>query len=120
MVEPNTKKKSLMSTNFEQFKILFWKNFILQRRSILGTILEICLPALFAIILLPIRKIVIADYHANDTVFQSFSVNKLPSNLTNTAGIPWFFGYQPNSTFINNIMKNVANDIGINPIRKYH
>jgi hypothetical protein len=88
------------------------------------------LKALFALILLPIRRIVIPEVYFNNTVYESFSINKLPKDFgpysTNLMSnfmrkskfsndISWSFAYQPsNSTLVNNIMKTVGKELNFN------
>ena len=43
------KQKSQTRTNLNQLKLLLWKNVTLQRRAVISTIIEICVPTLFAI-----------------------------------------------------------------------
>ena len=115
-----------MNSNFNQLNLLLWKNFNLQKRSIIATILEICVPALFALILLPIRKLVKSNHILNDTTYPIFNINQFdpqllpeqPSSLdyffNNFLGLNeraslWDFAYQPNnSDLVNNAMKKVG------------
>nr|QUF59428.1 ATP-binding cassette transporter Abca3-2 [Brachionus angularis] len=100
--------------NLKQIYLLLWKNYSLQKRSIVSTILEILVPALFVIILIPIRKIVKSDQYLNNTIFPTFTFNSLPDQLIPSL---WTLGYQPNnSVLINNIMKKVSNDLIVNLI----
>jgi hypothetical protein len=132
----DSQKKKKNAGSFKQLKLLLWKNYILQRRSILGTILELAVPALFAIILLPIRNIVDSDRILVSTVYDSFSVDRLPPDLlpksaidklkhdndlnsnfsrqyTVEAGENWCFGYWPNnSKLLENVMKRVGDEHG--------
>ncbi len=106
-----------------QLGLLLWKNIKLQRRSLVGTLLEIFVPALFAIILLPIRQIVKSDQYRNDTTYRAFSLEMLPGDLTphdtnrqvdsdSFDDLQWCFGYQPNnSTLLNAIMAQVAENL---------
>jgi hypothetical protein len=115
-------KKSCIVSNLQQLYLLLWKNVVLQKRSLIGMVLEICVPALFAIILLPIRKIVKSDNYLNDTVFDPFRFDSLPDNLLPSNlysrryrdGL-WSFGYQPNdSKMLNDIMNSVGANLNLN------
>lgn len=117
--------------DLKQLALLLWKNTLLQKRSIISTILEILVPALFVIILLPIRTIVRSDLHPDDTVYDEFTINELPSSLTPpfpsdlhidqmTARVGlWTFAYAPNNTdLVNGIMKNVGDSLNMNIVGK--
>ena len=111
---PNVKTGSCGS-DMRQLGLLFWKNFCLQKRSVISTLLEILIPCLFAVILLPIRTIVESEQF-NETVYKPFGLSTLPRNLAPPSGVAqWNFGYQPNdSTFLNSVMKNVAINLNLN------
>lgn len=119
--------KSKYKTNLNQLGLLLWKNYTLQKRSIIGSILELVIPAFFAIILLPIRGIVKSNYVVNDTLYDPFSVDPFPSGLKPKSPIfsyrwledgykdeiyadkKWCLGYAPNdNAVINNVMRNVG------------
>ena len=113
-----------LKVSLNQLKLLLWKSFKLQKRSVIGTILELALPAFFAIILLPIRSIVKSTAHPNDTVYEQFSPAQWPltypkptppSNkminytIVNDTNLLWRIGYTPNNdTLVTKLMKNLV------------
>lgn len=114
---------SCLKSNLKQIGLLMWKNFTLQKRGIIATIIEILVPTLFVIILLPIRRIIKSEQYFNDTVYESFSIDALPSDLlpeipanslsnqTSYEGL-WTIGYYPtNVDLINKIMDKVESDL---------
>jgi ATP-binding cassette subfamily A (ABC1) protein 3 len=112
--------------NFNQLRLLIWKNWCLQKRSIIGTVIELFVPALFAIILLPIRTIVDSDQYLNDTIYPTFNFDSLPLNLQPDAGnglfdlfftYSWSFAYYPNNTELGQkIAKKIGQDLKMNMI----
>ena len=72
---------SEVSRALRQLQLLLWKNLKLQMRSPVGTLIELLVPALFAIILLPIRRIVKSDQYVNDTMYEAFTIERLPYDL---------------------------------------
>lgn len=66
-----------MATNFDKFRLLMWKNFLLQYRHKIQTVIEIMVPVLFSVILILIRSIVDPDLYPNKTVYNSFDINTL-------------------------------------------
>uniref|UniRef100_F6USW1 ABC transporter domain-containing protein n=1 Tax=Ciona intestinalis TaxID=7719 RepID=F6USW1_CIOIN len=61
-----------------QFCLLFWKNFVLQKRRPIATVIELLLPLLFAVLLVIIRQEVDVTNYPNITTWREFSVNNLP------------------------------------------
>ena len=100
--------KSYFKMFSNQLNILLWKNFLLQKRYGIGTLIEILLPAVFAIILLPIRTIVKSQQIKNDTTFIPFSVDTFYPNFKfDSLNI----GYAPNnSERLSKIMKTVSSN----------
>lgn len=114
---------SELKSNLKQIRLLMWKNFTQQKRNLIGTIIEILVPTLFVIILLPIRRIIKSEQYFNNTVYESFSIDALPSNLlpefsanslsnqSFSEGL-WTIGYYPtNVDLIKKIMNKVENDL---------
>ena len=78
-----------------QLKLLLWKNYALQKRSVIGTILELAVPALFAIILLPIRTIIKSNDHPLDSNFTAFSPHSFPIQFPSPVPpVPLLFKYK--------------------------
>lgn len=66
-----------MASNFDKFRLLMWKNFLIQYRHPIQTVLEIMVPVLFSVILILIRSIVDPDIYSNKTVYKPFHINTL-------------------------------------------
>lgn len=101
---------SKLKANCNQLKLLLWKIFQIQKRSIIGTLLELIMPAFFAILLLPIRAIIKSDHVENATVFKSFDLNSFDDSFfqyTNSS-----FGYYPNTSSVANaLIETVAEQL---------
>jgi ATP-binding cassette subfamily A (ABC1) protein 3 len=103
--------KERIKTQLCQLWLLLWKNFLLQKRSVIGTILELTIPAIFAIILLPIRSIVKSDPKLNDTIYDRFPINSLDSYLVEKN---FSFGYSPNNiVFLDKVMLKMAENLNL-------
>lgn len=100
-------------SNLKQIGLLSWKNYTIQKRSLIALLLEILLPALFAVVLLPIRGLVKSTNYPNDTIYSSFSVNQLPFLKFPKAQInQWYIGYTPvNNQYVNETMLQLINKL---------
>uniref|UniRef100_A0A8C4X0D4 ATP-binding cassette, sub-family A (ABC1), member 3b n=1 Tax=Eptatretus burgeri TaxID=7764 RepID=A0A8C4X0D4_EPTBU len=100
----------------QQFGLLLWKNYVLQKRQVLVTIIELALPALFAAILIAIRQRVSFTEYPNSTYYRPLSVDRLPQQLMKIhmlhypefKDVGWFFAYSPgNATPVREIASHV-------------
>lgn len=66
-----------MASNFDKFRLLMWKNGLLQWRHPTQTIIEIMVPVLFSVILVMIRSIVSPDVYSSPTIYHPFKINTL-------------------------------------------
>ena len=53
----------MATSNLQKFRLLLWKNYILQKRHILQTVLEVLLPLVFVVVLVLVRDIVNSDVY---------------------------------------------------------
>lgn len=77
------------ATNWEKFRLLTWKNFLLQWRRKLQTVIEILVPVLFSALLVFIRSLVIPEIYPNATVYQPFPIDNLDP-------LRWIYGFDLN------------------------
>lgn len=66
-----------MASNFDKFRLLMWKNGLLQWRHPTQTIIEIMVPVLFSVILVMIRSIVSPDVYNSPTIYKPFNIHTL-------------------------------------------
>ncbi|KAG1683891.1 ATP-binding cassette sub-family A member 3 [Nymphon striatum] len=100
--------------NFRNFRLLLWKNFILQRRNWKVTILELFIPLMVSCVLILLKQSFedSTQRHEN-TVYHPYSLKKLPQALSPT-GRPWMLAYTPNnSSEIQIVMKDVSKSLEI-------
>lgn len=74
---PPMEEEQKMATNFDKFRLLMWKNGLLQYRHRVQTVIEILVPVLFSVILILIRSIVDPDIFSENTTYKSFDVSSL-------------------------------------------
>uniref|UniRef100_A0A803W5A0 ABC transporter domain-containing protein n=1 Tax=Ficedula albicollis TaxID=59894 RepID=A0A803W5A0_FICAL len=85
-------------------------------RQILVTVIEVCLPLLFAAILIALRHRVHSVSHPNATLYPSESLHDLPSFFSSRhASSPWELAYVPsNSSAVRGIAEAVERALPIN------
>jgi len=72
-----------MTSGFKKFGLLLWKNWILQQRHKLQTVIEILVPLLFTAVLVGIRDIVSSDIYTEPSYFPPFDVaNPVGTSVT--------------------------------------
>ncbi|XP_074649372.1 phospholipid-transporting ATPase ABCA3-like isoform X2 [Tubulanus polymorphus] len=81
-----------------QFRLLLWKNFVLHKRKCWVTIIEVAIPAVFAIILFLVRLRVAATNVNQPTEWQDYGIASFPKNLTpdQFETVQWRLAYCPN------------------------
>jgi len=89
-----------------QFKLLLWKNYLLQRRKVLVTCLEIGLPTFFALILIFVRMRVKRVEVTNATSWADFAVNESLGSYNWISKGPWQIYYTPDSTTTKLVMES--------------
>uniref|UniRef100_A0A8C5R778 ATP binding cassette subfamily A member 3 n=1 Tax=Leptobrachium leishanense TaxID=445787 RepID=A0A8C5R778_9ANUR len=78
---------------FRQLGLLLWKNYILQKRQVLVTVIELALPLLFSAILIALRHRVHSDIHPNATILPEMDFDSIPGYLQFIG--PWILAYVP-------------------------
>ncbi|XP_033100067.1 ATP-binding cassette sub-family A member 3-like [Anneissia japonica] len=105
-----------------QFRLLFWKNWILQKRKPVVTLFEIGLPVVFSAVLLILRGYVEPKNYTEPAIYGDFSVGNLPWNLTPPVHriLPpyyWDVFYSPNISVVDDVMANFKNNLDRRAIR---
>lgn len=95
-----------------QLNLLLSKHFQIQKRSIIGLLLKLIIPAIFAIILMPIRTVIKSDSNYNDTTYKSFNLENFGNSLPLYKNSS--FAYCPNSSnLVNNIMMEASETLNL-------
>lgn len=66
-------------SNFAKFRLLMWKNFLIQYRHPVQTVFDIFAPVLFTILMILIRSEVDPEINRNNTYYKSFEIDDLNS-----------------------------------------
>lgn len=69
-----------MTTRWQKFSLLMWKNYLLQWRHPFQTVLEIAIPVLFSALLVLIRSLVTPEIHPDPLHFPPLGL----ANITDT------------------------------------
>ena len=96
----------MVASKKQQFLLLFWKNWIIQKRKLSCTIFELSLPVLMALLLLSVRQL-IESTDRSKLIWPSFQVN----DLNMSAGPTWVLAYTPSNNIIDGIMQSVVEQL---------
>ena len=65
------------TTKWKKFKLLMWKNYLLQWRHKLQTVAEIAIPVIFSALLVLIRSLVTPELHPEPKLFPAYPINTI-------------------------------------------
>lgn len=103
-VTPNQLRKM---TRRNHLLLLLWKNYLLQKRKVVVTILEIGIPTLFAVILILIRQRVSSEEVRSPTSWKKFTLDFPDDVIRSQFNLPWELDtlyFSPNITLAHDIM----------------
>ena len=96
-------------SNATQFRLLLWKNWLLQKRRVVVTTLQILLPPLFAFIVLLLRMPVDSEFISTPKIWDSFDPLTLPPELTPTPTPPDLMEFNFSSFNVSTLPSNLPN-----------
>ncbi|XP_075035584.1 phospholipid-transporting ATPase ABCA3 [Mixophyes fleayi] len=97
---------------FRQLGLLLWKNYVLQKRQVLVTVIELALPLLFSAILIALRQRVESVTYPNATTYNEMEFPTMPSFFQRVE--PWEIAYVPsNSHAVWDIVQTLERQLGI-------
>ena len=98
---------------FRQFRLLLWKNFLLQKRRPIATIFEIVVPVFLVIVLLLLRIYEINEYIHPKYTWPAFNVLDIPIDKHKYK--TWTVAYTPNNSETDEIMTRMTSFLnGVN------
>lgn len=74
------------TSGLRKFWLLLWKNWLLQRRRKIQTLVEVLVPVVFCVLLVVIRDLAPYAVFPNATHYSPFAISSLPANLTHGEG----------------------------------
>lgn len=96
--------------NFAQLRLLLWKGFRIQKRNVLSTALELLVPLVFTLALLPIRSIIKSDYYDDCTKYKQFGLKSFAVDFVQFTNSTFAF-YPNTSKFVNKIMDKISDEL---------
>ena len=106
----------MASDSFNQFCLLFKKNWLLQKRKKILTVFEVVTPFVFFILLIVVRKILSSEFVSKPTTEPAFEITtkfdylhlKPPKPFTK-----WVLAFSPNNSQVESIMETVSASLNI-------
>ncbi|CAD5111485.1 DgyrCDS794 [Dimorphilus gyrociliatus] len=92
------------TSSWRQFRLLMWKNWLIQKRKTVLTCFEIGLPVFFAIVIFGIRQIVEVTDHDKAVQWKPYNIPKLSRNDS-------LIMYTPDNQLTKNILNDMKNDL---------
>lgn len=104
------------TSNWNKFLLLFWKNWIIQKRHYVQTIFEILIPALACAVLILIRGLVNPEVYRESTVWNALPTDTIEHILPEVnplidPPISFVLAYSPECPLVTRIVSNAAQQI---------
>ena len=101
--------------SYNQFNLLMYKNWLLQKRKKISTIFIVFIPIIFVIVLVVLRATLSSEYISSPTTEPPFDVK---SNLNDLGlepppGASWVLAYTPNTPLVQDLMKSISASLNI-------
>nr|CAD7414432.1 unnamed protein product [Timema cristinae] len=100
-----------MTGPWTKFRLLMWKNWVLQKRHPVQTLVEILAPVVFSVMLVLVRSLSDPETFPDPTLYQPFS----PGNTSGTvlellanSSVGGLIAYSPSNSLTQSIMKKTA------------
>ncbi|XP_018330699.1 ATP-binding cassette sub-family A member 3 [Agrilus planipennis] len=103
-----------MGQKWNKFCLLFWKNWLLQIRHPVQTVIEILAPVLFSSLLVLIRSLVDVEEYNNGMSFSAFKAN------LNESFSSYVVGWSPYNPSLERIMNDVVINLGVSGHRSFN
>ena len=98
----------------KQFLLLFKKNWIIQKRKVCCTIVEIAVPIFLAMVLVLIRYFVAVEDIKDAITWADFDVDSLPVGLKPPGDNgSWYLAYTPDNAATRRMMARVESQLGL-------
>ena len=101
----------------EGLKLLVWKNWKIQSRNKIQTLVEILVPTGFSLLFLFLRMIVHPDKYPEPTTYEAFTLRGNPSAVVRTCSQIY---YTPSHPFINRLMRKMNQDLFVTQGLQYN
>ena len=110
-----------------QFGLLLWKNWLIQKRKVALTVVELVLPCVLLILLIMIRKRIITEEFPDGVQWNEFSADRLPRDLapmglgaflSPNVTIPWAISYTPDNPVTKRIVNRAVMKLRLPPRSK--
>ncbi|EAT39837.1 AAEL008388-PA [Aedes aegypti] len=101
-------------SDWEKFKLLLWKNWIIQKRHYVQTVFEITIPVLACALLILVRGLVNPSTYSKPTTFSSLNVSSIASIRTMITNHPieLTLAFTPKNVILEQVMKKAARSLG--------
>ncbi|KAL5277954.1 ABCA3.2 family protein [Megaselia abdita] len=103
------------TSDWDKFRLLLWKNWVLQWNHKISLCLELFIPVIFALLLVLVRTLVVPE-DEGITKYPPISINNLSLMSTDASSsqkIKFELAYSPENPLLDKLVKTAANDLKI-------
>ncbi|XP_058124968.1 phospholipid-transporting ATPase ABCA3-like [Anopheles ziemanni] len=106
----------MATSNWDKFVLLLWKNWILQKRHYVQTLIEVLIPVLCCSILLLVRGLVDPEYVDRNTVFQPLETDRVThlGDLAKAQKFDFKLAYSPRNDLLEQIVQEAIRSLNAN------
>ncbi|XP_055596271.1 phospholipid-transporting ATPase ABCA3-like [Uranotaenia lowii] len=112
-----------MTSNWDKFRLLLWKNWVIQKRHYVQTIFEITIPVLACSLLILVRGLVNPSTYSKPTTFESLNVSSIANirTLVTNHPIDLTLAYAPKNALLERVVRKAARTLGTDVrVRSYN
>ncbi|KAL1392905.1 hypothetical protein pipiens_012130 [Culex pipiens pipiens] len=104
----------MTTSNWDKFRLLLWKNWVIQKRHYVQTLFEITIPVLACSLLILVRGLVNPSTYTKPTNFESLNVSSIANirTLVTNHPITLTLAYAPKNALLEQVVKRAARTLG--------
>lgn len=104
----------MTASAWDKFLLLSWKNWIIQIRHPIQTVVEVLVPIVVCTLVIVIRSLVDSAEYTDDFKYPSFSTESI-GEVLQLQDVNRFLAYSPRNAILESLVNNVATQLQLDP-----